>query len=293
MNNVYVNIVAKIAMCWAMIFALASPAAAQTWQPLGKGAMPVVVANTACNNSTDTVGLTANRTSLLTCQSGVWKSVGGSPCGATTVTFTIPGSYPVSIPAGCMAVKITACAGGGSGAAGDNASNGYASPGGGGGRSGQCTSDYSLPLYIGGGTYTAIVGGGGMSVSPDSSFNGTRSGIAGSSTSLKDPTGAQILLLTGGAGGIAFAWDWRLCATGSTPAGAGENSAYTLTGAGVPGTGASSCDQAGGNGGGGTSFGSGGGGGGGASASSSGNWHSFVWGGSSGSGAGGFITLTW
>jgi|GEM_PF-4081801 len=68
------KLVGNIAILTAMTIALAAPAGAQTWQSLGKSAtIPVVVENTACNSSVDTVGINADRTSLLYCQSGVWK----------------------------------------------------------------------------------------------------------------------------------------------------------------------------------------------------------------------------
>jgi len=71
------NLVGNIAILVAMTIALIAPADAQTWQSLGKSAtIPVVVENTACNPSTDTVGITADHTTLLTCQSGQWKSSG-------------------------------------------------------------------------------------------------------------------------------------------------------------------------------------------------------------------------
>jgi len=64
----------KIAILVAMTIVLVAPAGAQTWQSLGKSAViPVVVENTACNPSTDTVGITADRKVLLSCQSSVWK----------------------------------------------------------------------------------------------------------------------------------------------------------------------------------------------------------------------------
>jgi len=68
------KVVANIAILAAMLLALVAPAGAQTWQPLGKSAtIPVVVENTACNSSTDTVGINAERTLLLYCQSGFWR----------------------------------------------------------------------------------------------------------------------------------------------------------------------------------------------------------------------------
>ena len=67
------KLVGNIAALVAMIVMLVAPAGAQTWQLLGKSAtIPVVVENTACNSSTDTVGINAERTLLLICQSGKW-----------------------------------------------------------------------------------------------------------------------------------------------------------------------------------------------------------------------------
>jgi len=71
------NLAGNIAILVAMTIALIAPAGAQTWQSLGKSAtIPVVVENTACNSSSDSVGITADRKSLLTCQSGMWRAQG-------------------------------------------------------------------------------------------------------------------------------------------------------------------------------------------------------------------------
>jgi len=65
------NLAGNIAILVAMTIALIAPADAQTWQPT----IPVAVENTACNASTNKVGITADRTLLLSCQSGVWKKL--------------------------------------------------------------------------------------------------------------------------------------------------------------------------------------------------------------------------
>jgi len=71
------KLVGNIAILVAMTIALIAPAGAQTWQSLGKSAViPVVVENTVCNSSTDTVGITADRKVFLSCQSGKWAKAG-------------------------------------------------------------------------------------------------------------------------------------------------------------------------------------------------------------------------
>lgn len=49
-------------------------ATAQTWQASTKK-LPVVVENTACNSATDTLGIKSDRSAILTCQSGTWRSL--------------------------------------------------------------------------------------------------------------------------------------------------------------------------------------------------------------------------
>ncbi|MES2261594.1 MAG: hypothetical protein V4724_24005 [Pseudomonadota bacterium] len=46
---------------------------AQTWQKQGKAAIEIVNQNGSCNSAVDAVGITADRSTLLTCQSGVWR----------------------------------------------------------------------------------------------------------------------------------------------------------------------------------------------------------------------------
>jgi len=52
------KLIGNIAILAAMTITLVAPAKAQTWQK--SAPIPVVVENTACNASTDTVGITAD-----------------------------------------------------------------------------------------------------------------------------------------------------------------------------------------------------------------------------------------
>jgi len=93
------KLVRNIAILVAMTIALVAPAGAQTWQSLGKTAtIPVVVENTAFHSSTDTVGITADRKVLLSCQSGVWakQAVGGM----VSFRFSFPYPYDTAAHSG-------------------------------------------------------------------------------------------------------------------------------------------------------------------------------------------------
>lgn len=55
-------------------------ASAQTWQSSEKK-FPIVVENSACNSSKDTLGIKNDNSLLLTCQSGIWaKTETGKGC---------------------------------------------------------------------------------------------------------------------------------------------------------------------------------------------------------------------
>lgn len=56
-----------------LLLGLLTPAAAQTWQKQGNASIPIVVEGTACNSATHTMGVSSDRSQVLSCQSGVWS----------------------------------------------------------------------------------------------------------------------------------------------------------------------------------------------------------------------------
>lgn len=80
---------------------------AQTWQKQGKTAIAIATPNGSCNSATDTVGITSDRSTLLTCQGNVWENLaaGTQPgcVGADQWSNSI-GPY-MSIPANGLAYR--------------------------------------------------------------------------------------------------------------------------------------------------------------------------------------------
>jgi hypothetical protein len=68
-----------------LVFVL--PASAQSWQKQGTVSVPIVALGSACNGANDTIGLTADRTQLLTCQSGAWAKQVSASSALTDPTF--------------------------------------------------------------------------------------------------------------------------------------------------------------------------------------------------------------
>ncbi len=90
------KIISGFSILFLVFFAL--PASAQTWQKQGKVMVPIVSPGGVCNLANDTVGISVDRATLLTCQSNVWKTT------ATPKSAFACGSYFLS-SAGAVCVE--------------------------------------------------------------------------------------------------------------------------------------------------------------------------------------------
>ncbi|MES2261593.1 MAG: hypothetical protein V4724_24000 [Pseudomonadota bacterium] len=64
-------------LIFLLIIISATSATAQTWKKQGSAVIPMVSQNSSCNSTVDTIGISADRSTLLTCQSGSWTNQGG------------------------------------------------------------------------------------------------------------------------------------------------------------------------------------------------------------------------
>jgi hypothetical protein len=69
------------------------PASAQSWQKQGTVSVPIVALGSACNGANDTIGLTADRTQLLTCQSGAWSKQASTAAAVAVESNQCDGIY--------------------------------------------------------------------------------------------------------------------------------------------------------------------------------------------------------
>lgn len=88
---------ASIILCSiAVSCGLIGSATAQSWQPVGKTI--VATEGSACDSAKASVGFTADRSTLLTCQGNKWSRTSGSTASnvVTSVTYTASQTIPVA-----------------------------------------------------------------------------------------------------------------------------------------------------------------------------------------------------
>lgn len=107
MNSIYSNkkFLKKI-LTGILFLSLSHATLAQTWKKQNTATLPLVTASSTCNATRDTVGLSADRSTLLICQSGVWMksaSGGGMPdCSDPLMGFPQIAGNAYATGASCM-----------------------------------------------------------------------------------------------------------------------------------------------------------------------------------------------
>jgi hypothetical protein len=161
----------------------------------------------------------------------------------TTVSYTTPGTYTLTVPAGVISVQVVAIGGG---AGGSGESFGLGSPGGSGAQvtaTLSVTAGQAIGLVVGGGGISGLSPGGGI----------CPSGGGGGGASSIDAGNADQVIAGGGGGGDGCGSDGYNGGTGGGANGAGGAGAGVYGGAGGSGgiggaAGSSSLGMAGGNG---------------------------------------------
>lgn len=99
MKNIHFDWRKAILSCAGLVLFAIAPTTlvAQTWKKQEQMLVPIVAEGTACNGTSETIGLTSDRSKLLTCQSGVWKGPSTSSpfsmaglVGKQTVIMNVP-----------------------------------------------------------------------------------------------------------------------------------------------------------------------------------------------------------
>jgi hypothetical protein len=154
---------------------------------------------------------------------------------AQTQTYSTPGTYTFTVPAGVTTVTVKAWGGGGGGGHSDDGNSGQSSGGGGGGGGGYRTGTFTVS---GGQIITVVVGGGGVGANDDG-----EAGTSGGNSSAAHSSGT--ITANGGAGGGAGVNETTPGSGGAGGSGSGGSGGFT------GGTGAAGGASTGGKGGGG------------------------------------------
>lgn len=90
MKKISKNLLSKIFFLAYVVLPLSPTSNAQTWK-IPEKKLPVVIENSSCNPTTDTVGIKNDQSLILTCQSGNWtRQASASPFACYAVSFTTP-----------------------------------------------------------------------------------------------------------------------------------------------------------------------------------------------------------